>query len=191
MGPTIGGSFISRQLAAPITDATTQSILVAVLMEPLADGTPASFSAVGNFGGSGAFAFGDLAGNSGMAANWAIEAANGHSYSSVPVIGNVTTLLVARLDFMAGNDRMRLWVNPSFDQSLPLCDALFGIASPADVEASASVTSFAGVFFQNTNSTAARIDEINICVRPIPGPGTGMALLTAIGLVRRRRGACT
>ena len=188
MGPTIGGAFISRALASPHVAVDGESLIVSLLVQPQADGTPSSASMFGNFSGGGGFTMGDLPNADPKAGNWAIQNSVGSFYSNKPVVANQTTLLVGRVDFAAGADRMRLWVDPILNSTQSLMNNLIALDSTtADVDvANANVSQFNGVFYQNINVTAADLDEIMIFAVPEPGGFMLWSCLAALGGFARR-----
>lgn len=112
LGPT-PGSASTRALAAPVVGAAGTSVVLSALIRSNVAGTPVTQATLGNSSG-GTFIIGDLPMQDAAAGNWGLQNSAGRFYSNVPVAANVTTYLVAQIDFnvSGSNDRMRLWVNP-------------------------------------------------------------------------------
>lgn len=186
MGPTAQGSFVSRALAAPVSAATHQSMVFAMLVRPTIDGSPASYVAAGHLG-SGTFAMGDFADASSRGGEWALQTDGGNHYTGVQVVAGATALLVGRVDFLLGQDVMSMWVNPILDTTSPLEDALFGLTGPDVVANDTDLPQFSAVFFQNHTFSPGDIDEVVIFARPVPAGSTGVAFGLGGAIVNHRR----
>lgn len=186
MGHTGNGSHVRRAFASPITDVGTASVIFSVLIRPNADGTPLTGSVFFVDSEPNSLAMGDLPELDSMAGNWGLQATDAH-YSSVPAMAGETALLVARVDFQPGEDRLRFWVNPTIDQSVGFEDALFGITASPAVEVERYYSSFNGLGFQDTSTTSS-FDEIYVFTRPVPSLSTlPMVLLGLASMAVRRR----
>lgn len=166
------GPAATRLLAAPIVGAAGTSVVLQALFRSDVPGTLGTQATLGNTNGAtdGHFTIGDLSQQDPGAGNWGLQTHSGNRYySTKPVVANVTTLLVAQIDFdvSGSNDRMRLWVNPP-------AGSYFTAAPDIDVT-EAGVTKFSGVFWQTQQNQV--VDEIRIsstqtaCVQP---PNTTM-----------------
>jgi hypothetical protein len=167
LGPTPGSASF-RALATPIVGSAGTSMVLSALIKSDVAGTPATQATLGNSAG-GTFIIGDLPQSDPKAGNWGYQTSSGRFYSNVPVAANVTTYLVAQIDFNVNgnNDRIRFWVNPP-------ANAWFTV--PPDIDDSTSdVPTFSGVFWQTQQGQI--VDEIRVsatktaCVQP---PNTTM-----------------
>lgn len=110
-------------------------------------------------------------------------------YSAVAPAVGTTFLLVASISFQAGNDVIRLFVNPTPGLSAPEEVTGTGIFTGADMPSITTLDLFAN------NSQTWSVDEFRLgltyaSVTPTPEPGTAV-LLTVAGvalLTKRRRG---
>lgn len=151
-GPS--GAFASRLLASPIAGSTGRSLVLSALIRSNVNGTPATQATLGNHPGGNTFIIGDLPQADPAAGNWGVQTAAGRFYSNVPVQANVTTYLVAQVDFNTNgnNDRVRLWVNPP-------ANAWFTVNPQVD-DSSANIGQFTGVFWQTQQGQI--VDEIRV-----------------------------
>lgn len=173
LGQTTNGSVSTRPLATPVIGTPGTSMVLRALIKSDVNGTPATQATLGNSSG-GTLIIGDLPQLSDVkAGNWGMQIDNppGRFYSNVPVAANATTLLISEVDFNggAGNDRMRLWVNPNPPNT-------FFTQTPK-IDTKGTLSQFSGVFWQTQQ--AQQFDEIRIdstlsaCVPP---PNTTMVL---------------
>ena len=113
---------------------------------------------LGNLSG-GTFTIGDLPMLEPGAQNWGMQNSFGRFYSNKAVVQGDSVVLVARIDFLAGNDRMRLWV-----LQCPLPFPLIPPLPPADIDVTnANVSTFTGVYWQ-TQGLGAELDELGVRV---------------------------
>jgi hypothetical protein len=156
-------------------------MILSAVINSNVNGNTFTQATLGNSSG-GTFIVGELPETDPRAANWALQNDAGVYYSSIPVVANAQTCLVAQIDFSVngGNDRMRVWLNPP--NPLPL-------ALPADIDVTtAHVAEFSGVFWQTQQGQV--IDEIGVnygggtwtkITQPFIGCETSQALLLTDG----------
>jgi hypothetical protein len=148
------GSASTRRLRTPVEGTSGTSLFISALFLCKFDGWQAT---LGNVDGqdNGHFYFGDLAKENGHC--WALHSGVRSYYSKVKIVPGEVALLVAQIDFMPGNDRMRLWVNPDRGAPLP---------SSADIDVTSdNLKRFAGVFWQSQQGFRLQtqmVDEIRI-----------------------------
>jgi len=167
LGPTPGNASF-RSLAAPIVGNAGTSMVLSALIRSDVNGTPVTQATLGNSAG-GTFVIGDLPQSDPKAGNWGYQTSAGRFYSNIPVAANVTTYLVAQIDFNVNgnNDRIRFWVNPP-------ANAWFTVPPSID-DSTSDVPTFSGVFWQTQQGQI--VDEIRVsatksaCVQP---PNTTM-----------------
>jgi hypothetical protein len=112
---------------------------------------------------------------------------NDISLSSVPAVQDQTVLFVLRLDFLPGNDRLSLYLNPTPGQSEPATPDV--VKTDLDV---GSVTSFVinnyGGFTTDEIRVGSTFADVTPTATPEPGFGVavGAILMVWIGLTFRR-----
>lgn len=116
---TSGGSVVSAPYQPPNDGSSVSYFFRNTASTYGADNTTTYFSFLlhpeAGFGFYGGINIGNLfVGRSGNQADFGLEGpANDVSLSSVPVVVDTTVLLVVRVDFLAGNDHVSLYVNPT------------------------------------------------------------------------------
>lgn len=185
---TSGTSGVSRPLATTFSDATTHTVYLSFAFN-WDEGTRFFGLQLYN-GASSVVEFNKFANQT----NFGIQQA---STGGVTAISTDTTyFVVARIDFnAAGNDTVRLYVNPSSLETEPLTASSTYSTASISFDAIRLATGFA----QSGQTTAATaFDEIRIgtsyadVVSAIPEPATasalvGIAALAAVTVGRRRR----
>lgn len=156
---TTPGSASTRKLAQSAGGTPGTHMVLRALIKSNVAGTPGTQATLGNINGAidGHFIIGDLPQADLNAGKWGLQNAAGRFYSSKPVVQNATTLLIARIDFNFGNDRMRLWVKPC---------PYNGILGAPDIDVTnVNIKKFSGVFWQ-TQGLGAHLDQLRIRTEP-------------------------
>ena len=157
---TTPGSASTRTLTQPAGGTPGTFMVLRALIQSNINGTLVSQATLGNINGAidGHFIIGDLPQSDPDAGNWGMQNSFGRFYSAKPVVQNVTTLLIAKINFNVGNDRMRLWV-----KSCPFSGPPLG--TPDIDVTNANISKFSGVFWQ-TQGLGAQLDQLRIRTAP-------------------------
>jgi len=155
-----------------------------------ADNTTAYFSFLfrpdPGFGFYGGLNFGNVfVGLSGNQAFYGLEGpTNDVNLSSVPVVVGQTVLFVLRADFLPGNDRLSLYLNPAPGQSEPAVPDVLKTDLDVGTVDSVTINNYGGF-----TTDEIRIGSSFDAVTPVPEPayGVGVAFAFAVALRMRAR----
>lgn len=175
----------ARDLSSPIgADGTT--VWLSFVAKPTVSSSWFAFGLAGATSGNwftGAYTIGNVGGK------WGI----GSVASSVNIDTNQPTLLVARIDFAAGNDTVQLFINPSLTNTPTVANAT---DSSVNINGGSPFTQILlggwywgtdGVYYDEVHLGTTFFDALNV----VPEPSTVLLLVLGGGLIaraaRRRR----